>query len=786
MNRFPYEGKSQFTASADPAVAELQKASTQMQDMLLGLGRVDSGVKLIARFDGSLEGHLGQAGAGTAPIRYWEGRFSGSQGVLVEGAGENLLTNPSVEVDLTGWSANDPAVTLTRVTSPSYKERGVVSNASMKLAGTSKAGQGYVKSSSPITVLPNRFYSASVQVYSEKAIKAKLELAFTGGTPVSYDSGDVTLAAGVWTRLDLSNKASNDNTAVEVRIHLVQLAPEFTTGSRLAQLAPTATALVTDAAMSIAAGDVVMAATTANPSGGEKYSWHMVTTGATGVNSSSLRMDDSSSAPTFPAGTRLSKWTPGATVLHSDNTTTLNAGDLAFCMLEGQGYAWHLVTAAGTAVSSTLRLDDAPAPPAFVNNSRISRFVPAATAAVTDVAMSLAAGDMVFCYTLSAPGSDEYQYHMVTTGATGVSSSSLRLNDSASAPVFATGSRLSKLTNTSALVTDGALVLAAGDFSFATPTRNPAGEGYGWHLVTTGATGVSSSALRLDNSSSDILFADTAQLENATRVSSYIDSYQGAGFTGSVGAKTQRAAGKLAFPASGNLAGPAGTVAFWMYPLYPGDDGVEHILFDAAINDNRDRIRLSKSRYDELVLSLYDTNAQLKQIVSSATVDFDPEAWVHIGCTYSGGTLKLYLDGEPVSTGTVGSGTGQLTQIPAQMFLGSDFRGNLSNGAVFDELVIKGSAATDSEMEAMAAGTAPYQGMALAQAGFTQATGFATTDGTPGTEVSIPHGLGQAPSFVLITPESNGVVYLSAGSDATNFYVKGSAASLDFAWRAFA
>lgn len=789
MNRFPYEGKSSFTASADPAVGELQKAAGQMQDMLLGLGRVDPNVKLIARFDGSLEGHLGQAGAGTAPIRYWEGRFDGSRGVLIEGAGENMLTNPSVETDLTGWAANDAAVALTRVTSPTYRENGVVSNASMKLAGTSKAGQGYVKTSSPLAVFPNRTYSASVHVYSEKAIKAKLELAFTGGTPVDYDTGEVSLAAGEWTRLELSDKSSTNNSSVQLRIHLVQLAPEFTSGSRLSKLTPDATALVTDTGMVLAEGDIVMVAATEDPDGDGSYGWHMVTTGATGVSSASLRLDDSmNDEPTFSPGSRLSRITPDVTEAHDDNVTTWALGDLLFCRLAGEDYGWHMVTASASSLSPSLRLDDAPAPPQFANNSVISRVPPDDTAAVTDVAMVLAAGDIVLCHTLSNPGSDEYQFHIVTTGATGVSSSSLRLNDSASAPLFATGSRLSKLLGaTSELVTDpSSLVLTAGDFVFASPTRNPVGEGYGWHMATTGATGVASTALRLDNASSDILFADAAQLEDAVRPSSYIDSLQGSGFTASTGGRSARAASRLSFPAAGNLVGSAGTVAFWMYPLYPGDDGVEHVLFDAAVNDTRDRIRLSKSRFDELVLSIYDTNGQLKQVVSSAPVDFDPEAWVHVGFTYGGGTLKMYLDGEPVATGTVGSGAGQIAQLPSQMFLGSDFRGNLTGGAVFDELVLKGAAATDSEMEAMAAGTAPYQGMALAQAGFTQATGFATTDATPGTQVAVPHGLAQAPSFVLLTPESNGVVYLSAPADTTNFYVKGSAASLDFAWRAFA
>jgi len=134
----------------------------------------------------------------------------------------------------------------------------------------------------------------------------------------------------------------------------------------------------------------------------------------------------------------------------------------------------------------------------------------------------------------------------------------------------------------------------------------------------------------------------------------------------------------------------------------------------------------------------------------------------------------------------VGAGTGQMTQIPAQMFLGSDFRGVVSGGAVFDELVIRGVAASEGEMRAMASAAAPYQGQALAAGGFALGTGVAVTHGTPGTQTSVAHGLGVAPSFVQLTPHANGVVYLSAPADATSFQVKGSAASLEFSWRAFA
>ena len=55
-----------------------------------------------------------------------------------------------------------------------------------------------------------------------------------------------------------------------------------------------------------------------------------------------------------------------------------------------------------------------------------------------------------------------------------------------------------------------------------------------------------------------------------------------------------------------------------------------------------------------------------------------------------------------------------------------------------------------------------------------------TTHASAGTETTHPHYLGRIPSFVFITSTSNGVVYKSKAADKTNFYVKGSAASLTF------
>lgn len=55
-----------------------------------------------------------------------------------------------------------------------------------------------------------------------------------------------------------------------------------------------------------------------------------------------------------------------------------------------------------------------------------------------------------------------------------------------------------------------------------------------------------------------------------------------------------------------------------------------------------------------------------------------------------------------------------------------------------------------------------------------------TTSATVGTQTTHAHGMGRTPTFWFLKHKSNGVVYESAVADATNIYVKGSAASLAF------
>ena len=180
---FPYQGKTRFEGP-EPSLQELAAAQSGVEGLLLGMVAPDHSVSLIARFDGDLSGHLGGQGQGSGALRFDPGPFQDSMSVLLEGQGENLLPNPSLETDLAGWSAADPSLELSRDPSVACREGGLFSDASLRLQGTGKPGVGQVQTS--VAVNPAADYSGSVYLHSEGNVQARLELAFTGGETVAF------------------------------------------------------------------------------------------------------------------------------------------------------------------------------------------------------------------------------------------------------------------------------------------------------------------------------------------------------------------------------------------------------------------------------------------------------------------------------------------------------------------------------------------------------------------------------------------------------------------------
>src|SRR3989344_1879817 len=124
----------------------------------------------------------------------------------------------------------------------------------------------------------------AAQNASETLDGVNLALSGTSG----FVTGDLaTMATGATSGLALyqDDAVTGTNGSFDATDDVVTLAsaPTFTQVTQFSKIAPTATALVTDTAMTITAGDIAFSYHTANPAEGT-YAWHLVTTGGTGVN----------------------------------------------------------------------------------------------------------------------------------------------------------------------------------------------------------------------------------------------------------------------------------------------------------------------------------------------------------------------------------------------------------------------------------------------------------------------------------------------------------------------
>lgn len=693
-------------AQVEPVVNELRA----LTKLAAGAWPADSGVKFLLQFDSDLAESKNDAQPILQqPIRVVKGRTF--KAARIERSGSNLLLNPSFEVDTVSWSTPDRAATIARGTTYKYTADKTVSNAALRIIGQDLPSSPYAAHS--VTVETNQKYSASAYVYSPGvSVKAKIEVSFSGGTPASANSGYVTIPADTWTRAAVHGADSGNNTTCEVRIYLDQAAPTYATSSRVSSWAPFASALATSTSTALTAGDVVLAAVTANPSSSGDYGFFMVTTGGTGPADTALRLNGAAAAPTFATGSRVSIYRPagGDAVLTSDAALALNAGDLVFCQLSGQDYGFAMVTTGATGASSTsLRLNGDGSPPDF-DGTRLTRFVPAGTALVTSSSLALSAGAIAFCHLTSV---GRYSFVPVTTGGTGPADAALRIADGTTAPAFATGSRLSYLTPTqTALATDVSITLNAGDALLAHTTKAPTNSGYAFTMVTTGGTGPAAAAIRLnDGPTLDELWVDCVQLEKSRFASSYIDHLQGIGYSGAANAVTNRSSGSLNYPVPTGISATAGSIGFWFKPNFNGADNDAHVLFDMAEAEFKNRMVIKKDVANNLVFAVYDANGGLKQIASNAPVSWSAGDWVHIGATWSTGTLQLFLNGSLLATTSSGSGTGSVGTIPSRMYVGSSFSGIDQADGLMTDLFMKSDVMTAPQVSEIASSSGEYLGI---------------------------------------------------------------------------
>ncbi len=323
-------------------------------------------------------------------------------------------------------------------------------------------------------------------------------------------------AAGMTGSLDL---------AQDTRVAL-SAAPTAVQVTQVSKLAATATALVTDTALTLTAGDIVFVNTSANPTA-LSYGWHLVTTGnagSGGVAASALRLDAAGAAPTFVSGSRLAKFTPAATTTANASTAggtlTVSAGDLVFGRRATEStYTWHIVTAGTTLADDSTEnnaalngeVDDG----AITANTSVAKLVPAGTATDNGVTaegtLAVAVGDVVFVKIGS------YGWHIVTTAgnlSSNAAENTAFLDGGSADPAIVANSQMSKLSTsggtfqlTTAAISDTSLVIAAGNVAFSQLTEHPHTTlGVAWGMFTTGGTGVSSTALRVNDDPAAPLF----------------------------------------------------------------------------------------------------------------------------------------------------------------------------------------------------------------------------------------------------------------------------------------
>ncbi|MCE1248227.1 MAG: hypothetical protein LWY06_16425 [Firmicutes bacterium] len=223
-------------------------------------------------------------------------------------------------------------------------------------------------------------------------------------------------------------------------------APVFADSSRITIVKPFASfAADFSGEIELEPGTFVFSYPASNPAS-TGYNWFMSTAQASSV--SEIRLNDSTTAPVFTAGSRISIFEATATAEVSDKNLHIAAGDIVFCSPSanpaGSGYNWHLVTTGTTAgvAGADLRLDDSASAPVFAG-SRFSKFTVTGSALVNDTELPMVNGELAFCKPVSNPSASDYGWHIVNTGSLGVSSSSLRLDNSSLAPTFSSGSRFS-------------------------------------------------------------------------------------------------------------------------------------------------------------------------------------------------------------------------------------------------------------------------------------------------------------------------------------------------------
>lgn len=283
------------------------------------------------------------------------------------------------------------------------------------------------------------------------------------------------------------------------------------------------------------------------------------------------------------------------------------------------------------------------------------------------------------------------------------------------------------------------------------------------------------------------------QVESGSAYSSYCDGDQGTGYAwtgGNNSSSSIRNDTIIQYPISTSsgvyLNSDVGSIGFWLNPDWGNSDSSIHYFFDTSSSSSKKRISIYKDTGDKLNFKILEPDSEYSSIITDEAVDWEPENdWMQLTCTYNFSdesdiwTLQAFIDGQPANTSS--SGAASTSSAPGDyMYLGSSYDGEYFADGKFDDFSIYKKVLTATEVQKT------YDSPIRMSEGILRATsGSATTHASIGTEKAIAHELGEIPSFIEITEKGPGVVYLSSNNTNEYFYVKSTASSVDFDWRAW-
>ncbi len=143
----------------------------------------------------------------------------------------------------------------------------------------------------------------------------------------------------------------------------------------------------------------------------------------------------------------------------------------------------------------------------------------------------------------------------------------------------------------------------------------------------------------------------------------------------------------LTYPTTGNINPDKGTIDFWVKPLWNGNDGITHYLFDTGATTDSNRLSIYKDSANKLIFSILDPSGNGNSIATDIS-SWKADELHDIRVTWKVNEMQLYVDNNLIGTD---SSLNVPTSLGNNMFIGSSMNKVDQANAVIDELVIGSS-----------------------------------------------------------------------------------------------